>query len=692
MACQTLAALYGPAGIQRRRWNPVSMPDQSSAASEHAIMQQITAPLADLPDDPVAEAANPDFPVVLRGYDRMAVEAYVNKITQLVAELYATRSPEGAVRRALERVGGEVSAILQRAHETANQITTDSRSEGEGRLMRAREEADALERSSRQRARELEQEAQRRVQELDAEVDRIWAERDRIVGDVRRLVEELGTLAGAAATRFPAEPSAGSAAADDQAAEDEPVDEDELGPVAAEESPLGNAELGQPGGFAEPFASEEVAEVEEPFAGAEPFAEGERFPEAEPFSGGEPFVQEYVGKAQPIRRDPVREQPAETENSVGTEVPGETPEDAEGAQTHSGGFEQPLGAEEVEALAAEETAQLPVEAAADAPVAGEPAFDEQPTMVHEAVTRSPSSDARVIDLMHLGRERVIGCWQVGDVLIDPGPSSCLEVLLEALGGQRPRALLLTHIHLDHAGASGSLVEHWPDLEVYVHERGAPHLMEPSRLLESAHRLYGDDMDRLWGEVRPVPVTNVRLLRGGERLLGGAFEVVYTPGHASHHVSYLQGGTAFVGDTGGVRITPETLTIPPTPPPDIDVEAWHQSINRVLAWRPSRLAMTHFGSSDDVAAQLNELSERLDNLAALARTEDQETFIATLREEIEFSAGSELLPTYAQAAPPEQLYAGLKRYWEKRDEAETSSRSAPAGASTHAGRFPRPSDG
>ncbi len=610
-------------------------------------MQQITAPLADLPEDPVSAAANPDFPVVLRGYDRMAVEAYVNKITQMVAELYATRSPEGAVRRALERVGGEVSAILQRAHETADQITTDSRSEAEDRLMKAREEADALERSSRQRARELEQEAQRRVQELDAEVDRIWAERDRIVGDVRRLADELGTLAGAAATRFPAEPSADSGAADEQVTADEPLAGDELEPVETERPPSGEGEAAdERAGEAEPFAAE-ASEAAVPFAEAEP------------------FVGEYVGPAQPIRREPV-------------------PEEAE-----SGGDEGPLGAQEAEALAAEETAQLPVEAAADAPVVGERAFVDQPTVAHEAATRPLGSDARLIDVMHLGRERVIGCWQLGDVLVDPGPSSCLETLLDALGGQRPRALLLTHIHLDHAGVSGSLVERWPDLEVYVHERGAPHLMDPSRLLESARRLYGEDMERLWGEVRPLAVQNVRLLRGGERVLGGAFEVVYTPGHASHHVSYLHGGTAYVGDTGGVRITPETLTIPPTPPPDIDIEAWHQSINRVLAWKPRRLAMTHFGSSEDVSAQLNELSERLDNLAALARTEDQETFIATVREEIELSAGAELLETYAQAAPPEQLYAGLRRYWEKREEAETSARPAPAEASTHAGRSPRP---
>ncbi|HUE28909.1 MAG TPA: MBL fold metallo-hydrolase, partial [Solirubrobacteraceae bacterium] len=195
---------------------------------------------------------------------------------------------------------------------------------------------------------------------------------------------------------------------------------------------------------------------------------------------------------------------------------------------------------------------------------------------------------RLIDVLHLGRERVIGCWQVGDVLIDPGPGSCVPTLLESLGEQRPRALLLTHIHLDHAGASGALVELWPELEVYVHERGAPHVIDPSRLLESARRLYGADMERLWGETVPVPERNVRVLRGGERVIDGAFEVAYTPGHASHHVSYLRDGTAFVGDVGGVRITPGSLTVPPTPPPDIDVEAWHESIDRIRAWSPERV--------------------------------------------------------------------------------------------------------
>jgi glyoxylase-like metal-dependent hydrolase (beta-lactamase superfamily II) len=273
---------------------------------------------------------------------------------------------------------------------------------------------------------------------------------------------------------------------------------------------------------------------------------------------------------------------------------------------------------------------------------------------------------RIIDLRHLGRAQVIGCWQVDDVLIDPGPSSCLPVLLEALGDERPRALLLTHIHLDHAGASGTLVERWPELEVYVHERGAPHMLDPSRLMKSAAQLYGEDMDRLWGEMRAVPEGNLKVIEGGETLPGG-FEVAYTPGHASHHVSYLHEGTAFVGDVAGVRIGGSPITIPPTPPPDIDVDAWHRSIELVSNWEPKRLAMTHFGGSEDVGSQFSELSDRLDAWAEHARTMEREQFMSTIREEISQRVGPEPAAAYEQAAPAEQLYMGLERYWRKRTE-------------------------
>jgi glyoxylase-like metal-dependent hydrolase (beta-lactamase superfamily II) len=271
-----------------------------------------------------------------------------------------------------------------------------------------------------------------------------------------------------------------------------------------------------------------------------------------------------------------------------------------------------------------------------------------------------------IDLLHLGRDRVICCYEVGDVLVDPGPSSCLDTLLEALDGRVPRALLLTHIHLDHAGASGSLAERWPDLEVYVHERGAPHLIDPGKLVESAGRLYGEDMDRLWGEMRPVPEERLHILHGGETLEGG-WEVAYTPGHASHHVAYRHEGVAYVGDVGGVRIPPSNLAFPPTPPPDLDVEAWHRSLDLVAEWSPDALAITHFGVYEDVDAQLQDVSRRLDAWAALVPTVDEAGFIERLQDEVERGSEEDLetAAAYIQAAPPDQLYKGLERWHRKR---------------------------
>jgi glyoxylase-like metal-dependent hydrolase (beta-lactamase superfamily II) len=278
---------------------------------------------------------------------------------------------------------------------------------------------------------------------------------------------------------------------------------------------------------------------------------------------------------------------------------------------------------------------------------------------------------QLIDLQHVGHARVIACYRVGGVLIDPGPSSCLPVLLEALGDDRPQALLLTHVHLDHAGAAGSLVERWPDLRVYVHERGARHLVDPARLYDSARRVWGDKMERLWGEMRPVPQDNLEVLSGGETVRDG-WTVAYTPGHASHHVSYLHGGTAFVGDVAGVRIAPDPTTIPPTPPPDIDVEAWHESIATVRAWRPARLAVTHFGVSEDVERQLDELGSRLDAWAELARSSGRETFETTIQAEITRLASADLAGAYQQASPVEHLYAGYERYWAKRAERSESA--------------------
>jgi glyoxylase-like metal-dependent hydrolase (beta-lactamase superfamily II) len=278
---------------------------------------------------------------------------------------------------------------------------------------------------------------------------------------------------------------------------------------------------------------------------------------------------------------------------------------------------------------------------------------------------SSGTDTRVIDLMHLGEPRVIASWIVGDVIIDCGPSSTLATLFEELGDWRPAAILLTHIHFDHAGGAGALVERWPDVTVYVHERGYRHLVDPERLYHSARRLYGDDMERRWGPMIGIPESNLQVLHGGETIHGGAFEVAYTPGHASHHVSYLRDGTAYVGDVGGVRITEDGIAIPPTPPPDIDVEAWHGSIATVRAWQPERLAMTHFGAVDDVTPHLDALERRLDSWSLLARDGGRDRFVEEVQAEILRDGSPEQAARYEQAAPVEQLFLGYERYWAKR---------------------------
>jgi glyoxylase-like metal-dependent hydrolase (beta-lactamase superfamily II) len=270
--------------------------------------------------------------------------------------------------------------------------------------------------------------------------------------------------------------------------------------------------------------------------------------------------------------------------------------------------------------------------------------------------------------MHLGRPHVIGCWQVDEALVDPGPECSVSNVLDALDEERPRALLLTHIHLDHAAATGALVRRWPDLEVYVHERGAPHLIDPTKLLASAGRLYGDQMERLWGEIVPVPEANVKPLAGGETVLG--MRVAYTPGHASHHVGYLheESGTAFVGDVGAVSIPGVDLIVPPTPPPDIDIEAWIDSIGIVEAWNPARLALTHFGAIEDPLPHLALLRERLHEEAQLARDLSEEEYEQRHRSRVADAAESEQAAAeIIQCAPPQYQWRGLDRYWRKRAE-------------------------
>jgi glyoxylase-like metal-dependent hydrolase (beta-lactamase superfamily II) len=269
-------------------------------------------------------------------------------------------------------------------------------------------------------------------------------------------------------------------------------------------------------------------------------------------------------------------------------------------------------------------------------------------------------EPQLVDLMHRGRPQVIGAWRIGEVIVDPGPASCVERLMGELEHDPPRALALTHIHLDHAGAAGTLVRLFPELEVWVHERGAPHMVDPSKLLASAGRLYGDQMERLWGEVLPVPAERLRVLSGGERIAG--LRVAYTPGHASHHVSYLheQSGWAFTGDVAGVRIAGGP-TIAPTPPPDIDLGAWRASLQLLSEWRPRALAITHFGVHHDVEGQLQRLRDYLEQAESDALSLDEPAFEAAMRARVAARASPEIAATYEQAMPPSQSYAGLARH-------------------------------
>jgi glyoxylase-like metal-dependent hydrolase (beta-lactamase superfamily II) len=271
-----------------------------------------------------------------------------------------------------------------------------------------------------------------------------------------------------------------------------------------------------------------------------------------------------------------------------------------------------------------------------------------------------------LDLRHLGHERVIGCYLLetddGPALQDCGPASCIPELKARLGErglelQDVRHLLLSHIHLDHAGAAGALVREHPGLQVHVSEVGAPHLIDPERLERSARRLYGDDFDRLWGELVPVPEANVHEV--SERVLG--LDCLPSPGHASHHVCYLAAdGTLFAGDAAGVRIQPSTFVLPPTPPPEVDLEAWARTLDELEARRPVRLALIHFGVAEDVERHLRDLRARLREWAERVRDgasegEFGEAAAADLRADRD---------AYEQAMPFWQSYAGLKRYWEK----------------------------
>jgi glyoxylase-like metal-dependent hydrolase (beta-lactamase superfamily II) len=278
-------------------------------------------------------------------------------------------------------------------------------------------------------------------------------------------------------------------------------------------------------------------------------------------------------------------------------------------------------------------------------------------------------EPRPIDVLQLGVQRAICCWQIGDVLVDPGPASTLPNVLAALDGLVPRAVLLTHIHLDHAAATGALARMYPELAVYVHERGAHHMIDPTKLIASATRIYGDYMDVLWGTFEPVPEDRVHVLGGGERLEfadAGAFDVLYTPGHAVHHVTYVQDdGTAFVGDVAGTRAPGSDVVLPPTPPPDINPPDWQASIAALRERELTRLNYTHWGCADDVEAHLTQLSERLERWAEAAREHDIDGWAEVARADmVAVGAGQSELDYQLGPGGREANYGGLRRYWDK----------------------------
>jgi glyoxylase-like metal-dependent hydrolase (beta-lactamase superfamily II) len=270
----------------------------------------------------------------------------------------------------------------------------------------------------------------------------------------------------------------------------------------------------------------------------------------------------------------------------------------------------------------------------------------------------------------------------GVAIVDPGPSTCMARLEDALadlgtGLDAVTHVLLTHIHLDHAGAVGSIVRRHPTVRVVVHARGAPHLVDPTKLLQSAGRLYGDDMERLWGRCEPVPRESLDVVEGGESMsvAGRLLRVAYTPGHASHHVSYFDRatGVAWVGDTAGVCVG-NGYVLPPTPPPDVDLEAWKESLALIERWRPGSLFLTHCGVIEHPRVHLQELAHNLDQVAAWVREslerpgtdeERRAAFEALVRRELRRSMREELAADYESAAGFGLSWLGLARYWRRR---------------------------
>ncbi len=286
-----------------------------------------------------------------------------------------------------------------------------------------------------------------------------------------------------------------------------------------------------------------------------------------------------------------------------------------------------------------------------------------------------------LDLRHLDLEGAIAAYVVaGDepTVIDPGPSTTLERLREGLGelGIGPRDLrhvVLTHVHLDHAGATGHVVRAYPKATVHVHVDGAPHMVDPARLVASTRRTFGDQHDRLWGEVLPVPPDRIRAWSPGDAGPWKGLRPLPTPGHIAHHLAYLdeRDGTLFSGDSMGIVLSDEAPTHPPTPPPSVDLRAWQRTLEEVSVVAPERFGATHFGIHPDAPARARQLAERLAALERRVRraidtndVEDAGRYDREVRDELAPFLGREEVERYFDLFTAATDWAGVKFYLER----------------------------
>jgi glyoxylase-like metal-dependent hydrolase (beta-lactamase superfamily II) len=268
--------------------------------------------------------------------------------------------------------------------------------------------------------------------------------------------------------------------------------------------------------------------------------------------------------------------------------------------------------------------------------------------------------------------------EIGPVLVETGPHSTLPHLQAELAKLDIRAediqhVFLTHIHLDHAGAAWWFAQR--GATIYVHPRGKKHLHAPERLWESAKLIYQDDMERLWGEIEGIPEAQMYTPEDGEVIsIGGVdFETIYSPGHAVHHIAWGVGEYIFTGDVGGVKVN-DGPVVPPCPPPDIHLEDWLNSLDRLREKQARRFYLTHFGPVENTDAHLDELANRLrtyvDWMEPYAKADTPQAeilpeFTAFVRKDLSAAGLNEAeLHAYEAANPPWMSVAGLIRYWKK----------------------------